>query len=109
MRINYCPGCAAMPPVRADFTYKYAVTQERLQARSKAWPVDEHGCEADRNGDGVFDSRDCCPEDIRAAVAAGIAENGCPQHSDADGTPDFRDDCPGTPRGVATDRRGCPK
>jgi OOP family OmpA-OmpF porin len=104
-----CPGSAAMPPVRTDFTYKYAVTQERLQPGSKAWPVDAHGCEADSDDDGVLDSRDYCPGDSAAALAAGIAENGCPQHSDADGTPDYRDDCPGTPKGVATDRRGCPK
>jgi OOP family OmpA-OmpF porin len=104
-----CPGSAAMPPVRTDFTYKYAVTQERLQPGSKAWPVDAHGCEADSDDDGVLDSRDYCPGDSAAALAAGIAENGCPQQSDADGTPDYRDDCPGTPKGVATDCRGCPK
>ena len=104
-----CPGSAAMPQVGADFPFRHAVTQERLQPGSKAWPVDEHGCEADSDGDGVYDSRDYCPRDSAQALAAGVAENGCPRHSDFDGTPDYRDDCPGTPRGVATDARGCPK
>lgn len=107
--LDKCPGSAAMPPVSSDFTYKYAVTQERLSRGSKVWPVDEHGCEADSDGDGVFDSQDYCPSDSTQAIAMGVAENGCPKHSDFDGTPDYRDHCPGTPKGIATDRHGCPK
>lgn len=104
-----CPASAAMPPVAGDFPFRHAVTQQRLQPGSKAWPVDQHGCEADSDGDGVFDSKDYCPDDGPAALVAGVASNGCPRQSDADGTPDYRDDCPDTPSGVPADRRGCPR
>ena len=31
-----------------------------------------------------------------------------PKHSDFDGTPDYRDKCPDTPRGVRSNKDGCP-
>ncbi len=107
--LDKCPNSTVMPPVSPDFSYKHAITQERLHPGSKAWPVDKEGCEADSDGDGVFDSRDYCPHDSPQAIAMGVAKNGCPKHSDFDGTPDYRDNCPNTPKGVATDRQGCPK
>lgn len=107
--LDKCPGSAIMPQVSPDFSYKHVITQERLQPGSKAWPVDKDGCEADSDGDGVADSRDYCPNDSPKAIAMGVAKNGCPKHSDFDGTPDYRDRCPNTPKGVATDRHGCPR
>lgn len=107
--MDKCPGSAAMPAVSSDFSYKHAITKERLQPGSKAWPVDEDGCELDSDGDGVLDSRDYCPNDSPEAISMGVAENGCPKQSDFDGTPDYRDNCPNTPRGVATDKYGCPR
>lgn len=108
-RLDKCPGSAAMPPVSADFTYKHAITKDRLLPGSKSWPVDEYGCEIDSDSDGVLDNKDYCPDDREEAISMGVAENGCPKHSDFDGTPDYRDNCPDTPKGVATDHHGCPK
>ncbi len=107
--LDKCPGSPAMPQVSSNFTYKHAVTRERLLPESKSWPVDKDGCETDSDRDGVFDSKDYCPNDSMQAIAMGVAENGCPKQSDFDGTPDYRDSCPATPKGVATDRYGCPK
>ena len=43
----------------------------------------------DRDGDGVGDSRDRCPD-----VAGPTESMGCPPDSDGDGTFDFEDACP---------------
>lgn len=56
------------------------------------------GCPPDRDGDGVIDSRDKCP-DVPAKTA-----DGCPD-SDGDGIPDSRDKCPRAPAKTAD---GCP-
>ena len=104
-----CPNTALINNVAPDFKYRYAIIDERLKEERKAWPVDKDGCEFDSDHDGVIDSQNYCPEDSNEAIAMGVAKNGCPKHSDFDGTPDYRDNCPGTPRGVATDRFGCPK
>ena len=108
-KLDKCPGSATMPSVSPEFKYKHAISKERLLPGSKSWPVDEHGCEYDSDNDGIIDSKDYCPDDSPEAIAMGVAENGCPKHSDFDGTPDYRDKCPDTPKGVATDKYGCPK
>lgn len=53
---------------------------------------------ADRDGDGVVDSEDLCPDQ-----AGTLATNGCPD-SDGDGVVDSKDDCPM----VAGTLNGCP-
>jgi outer membrane protein OmpA-like peptidoglycan-associated protein len=55
---------------------------------------------SDRDGDGVPDSEDLCP-DIPGPASA----KGCPD-SDNDGIPDFEDDCPNLPGLV--EYKGCP-
>lgn len=105
--LDKCPGSVAMPSVSSDFINKHAITKKQLQPGKAG--VDENGCEADSDGDGVLDSKDYCPDDSPEAISMGVAQNGCPKHSDFDGTPDYRDHCPGTPMGVATDRQGCPR
>jgi hypothetical protein len=105
---DICPGTAQLQKLPADFRYRHAVSEDRYSAKPKAWPVDQFGCEPDSDDDGVVDSADYCRDDSAAAIAMGVAANGCPLHSDTDGTPDRRDRCPDTPRGVVTDRNGCP-
>ena len=102
-----CPNTAQFRKLPADFRFGAAVNPERLKPRPQAYPVDAAGCEVDRDGDGVVDSQDFCPDDPAEALSAGVAANGCPKHSDFDGTPDYRDRCPETPLGVATDAQGC--
>lgn len=59
----------------------------------------------DRDGDGVPDNRDRCP-DTPAGVK--VDANGCPLDTDGDGVYDYLDKCPGTPKGVRVDKNGCP-
>lgn len=77
--------------------------------------VDSNGCNADTDGDGIFDADDKCPE------VAGKAEfNGCPDR-DGDGIQDSKDACPDVPGkaefggcpdtdgdGIADNRDECP-
>lgn len=105
---DICPNTTQLKTLPADFRYRRAVSMDRYSGQPKAWPVDRFGCEPDSDNDGVIDSADFCREDTAEAIAKGVAENGCPRHSDTDGTPDWRDRCPDTPRGVSTDRYGCP-
>ncbi len=55
----------------------------------------------DRDGDGVGDSRDRCPD-----VAGPTELMGCPADADGDGTFDFEDACPA--EGGHANNRGCP-
>lgn len=107
-KLDKCPNTAQLKKLPADFKYSVAVDPERLKPGTKAFPVDEYGCELDTDGDGVINSKDYCPEDTAETLSKGIAVNGCPKQSDADGTPDYRDNCPGTPKGVKVDNLGCP-
>ena len=60
-----------------------------------------NGC-PDRDGDGIIDKIDDCPD------LPGIPKyNGCPD-TDGDGVIDPKDLCPGTPPGVEVDEYGCP-
>ena len=102
-----CPNTAQLKKLPANFKYRFAVNPERLVPGTKAFPVNEAGCELDNDGDGIVNSKDYCPDDTPLSLTSGITANGCPRHSDADGTPDYRDRCPNTPRGVKTDRYGC--
>jgi len=68
--------------------------------------VDEKGCALDSDGDGVADYLDKC-----AGTPAGVKVNasGCPIDTDGDGVADYLDKCPGTPAGAPVDANGCPK
>jgi len=102
-----CPNTAQLKKLPKDFKYRLAVNPERLKTETKAFPVNDSGCELDNDGDGIVNSQDYCPDDSPLSLSSGIAANGCPRQSDGDGTPDYRDKCPNTPRGVKTDRYGC--
>lgn len=59
----------------------------------------------DRDGDGVADHADRCPETPEDVDE--VAEDGCPLDEDGDGVPDRRDMCEGTPSEVPVDETGC--
>jgi OOP family OmpA-OmpF porin len=103
-----CPNSVQVKKVDPSFSYAAAISPARLSKEPQSHPVDNNGCEFDKDGDGVKDSADYCPDDAKEALAAGIAPNGCPKQSDSDGTPDYRDKCPNTPKSVRTDALGCP-
>ena len=91
---------------------------------SRRVAVDADGCPLDRDGDGVPDYKDDCPDTPGLASlngcpdkdGDGIADhldecpdvpglkkfNGCPD-TDGDGVPDPKDECPDTPKGCAVD------
>lgn len=59
----------------------------------------------DSDGDGIFDSKDACPETPAGVV---VDTEGCPLDTDGDGVHDYKDQCPGTPKGVEVNNDGCP-
>jgi len=66
--------------------------------------VDAFGCELDSDGDGVVDRLDPCPG---TPAGARVDARGCELDSDRDGVVDRLDSCPGTPAGAGVDARGC--
>jgi OmpA-OmpF porin, OOP family len=68
--------------------------------------AEPYGWVSDRDGDGVPDARDRCPD---TAPGSWVDEHGCAPADDADGdgVPDAEDMCPDTPRGVPVDKYGC--
>ncbi len=68
--------------------------------------VDAYGCPPDEDGDGVIDSNDRCPFTPAGAFVDSV---GCPFDSDGDGVYDGLDFCPETPtRDIAhVDNTGC--
>jgi OOP family OmpA-OmpF porin len=59
----------------------------------------------DRDGDGVPDNLDKCPN---TPAGVPVDRSGCPKDSDGDGVPDYLDKCPGTLKGIPVDDKGCP-
>ncbi len=59
----------------------------------------------DSDGDGVYDSKDSCPNTPRGVQVDSL---GCPLDDDKDGVPNYKDQCPDTPTGVKVDSVGCP-
>ena len=71
----------------------------------KGVQVDASGCPLDSDGDGVADYRDRCPD---TPMGTRVDASGCPVDSDGDGVVDSADKCPGTPKGTEVDASGCP-
>lgn len=72
-------------------------------------PLPERPREADRDGDGIADSVDACP-DKSGVRSDDPKKNGCPEDRDDDGIPDEVDACPDE-KGVASSdpkKHGCP-
>ena len=68
--------------------------------------VRRNGCSIDSDGDGVPDPIDRCPE---SPARQEVNASGCRVGDDFDGVPFERDDCPSTPEGAEVDFRGCPR
>ncbi len=58
----------------------------------------------DRDGDGVPDDKDKCPDTVNGAK---VDANGCELDGDKDGVVDRLDKCPTTPRGRKVNAEGC--
>ncbi len=72
-------------------------------------PVVAPVAEADRDGDGIVDRLDACP-DVPGSPSDNPRANGCPPDRDGDGVPDALDACVDVP-GVRSDdptKNGCP-
>ena len=63
----------------------------------------------DRDGDGIFDAQDACP-DQKGEASSEPAKNGCPPDRDGDGVVDAKDACVDLPGVAAEDpaKNGCP-
>ena len=107
--LDLCPETPKLKKVDPNLRIAPIFGKQELSNAPVAVAVDEKGCALDSDRDGVADHLDFCPEDTAEEISAGVGDNGCPLQSDGDGTPDYRDRCPQTPKGVATDRFGCPK
>ncbi|MGD1047764.1 MAG: OmpA family protein [Candidatus Krumholzibacteriaceae bacterium] len=70
----------------------------------KPWPW-KCACDVDSDHDGVFDSKDKCPNTPKGCK---VDAKGCPIDSDGDGVCDGLDQCPNTPKGCTVDAKGCP-
>jgi OOP family OmpA-OmpF porin len=66
--------------------------------------VDASGCPKDKDGDGVVDASDKCPN---TPAGTAVDATGCPSDADRDGVTDARDICPDTPAGAKVDHFGC--
>ena len=98
-------------PDRAGFDNRDAkilMAGLEIEWSSKGYPQPEQVCPenpkvvcpSDRDGDGLLDSVDACPD--QPGVPSG---HGCPD-ADGDGVPDAKDKCPAIPGPAAT--QGCP-
>jgi outer membrane protein OmpA-like peptidoglycan-associated protein len=67
--------------------------------------VDRYGCPHDQDKDGVFDGLDECPD---TPDKWPVDAKGCPTDADGDGVPDGKDKCADTPKGAKVDADGCP-
>jgi outer membrane protein OmpA-like peptidoglycan-associated protein len=72
-------------------------------------PLPPRNAERDRDGDGIVDRDDACP-DVKGVHSDDPKKNGCPPDRDGDGIVDVDDACPDVP-GVHSDdpkKNGCP-
>lgn len=63
-----------------------------------------YGMKQDRDGDGVIDGMDKCPNTPEGDA---VGSDGCPLDADGDGVIDAQDKCPNTPRGIKVNAAGC--
>jgi len=83
---------------------------------------EECGDVSDRDGDGISDDQDKCPDNTPEEISKGVYGDknnpdgpankiGCPIDTDSDEVEDYRDDCPNTPpdERQCVDERGCTK
>ena len=68
----------------------------------------EGNCSIDKDGDGVHDVQDNCPENTPLEISKGVDLHGCPLDSDQDTVFDYQDKCLNTQFTRAVDEQGCP-
>jgi len=93
-------ACSSGPPLRSD-SEKVATSADKPRE-----PLVVPVADADRDGDGIPDSVDRCPDEPEDYDGF-QDDDGCPDpDNDNDGVPDAQDRCPNTP-GPA-ENAGCP-
>ncbi len=80
-------------------------TLDRCPDTPRGVKVDPKGCPLDRDGDGLYDYQDQCPDTPRGIA---VDKWGCTPDTDMDGVDDHLDKCPETPLNIAVDKNGCP-
>jgi OmpA-OmpF porin, OOP family len=100
-------------PIKTPSLNKCVLTPNT--SNTPAQLLKECGEITDRDGDGIFDDDDVCPDNIPEELVKGVfqssSKKGCPLDSDNDGVPDYRSDCLyNTPLEISNgvDARGCP-
>lgn len=78
--------------------------QDRCPDTEQGAQVDANGCELDGDGDGVVDRLDRCPT---TPAGRTVDANGCELDGDGDGVVDALDRCPTTPAGRTVNADGC--
>lgn len=116
VRWNGCSGIEAGAAAGPGFTTGIGTPDYRVVAMLGYAPRNCNKAQekipeppADRDGDGVFDAQDACP-DVAGVPTSDPATNGCPSDRDHDGILDAADACPDV-AGVKTDdpsTNGCP-
>ncbi|SHI76462.1 OmpA-OmpF porin, OOP family [Malonomonas rubra DSM 5091] len=88
---------------RSDFEYTAGLSYYFGVERKPKKKIDV----TDSDKDGVFDSKDKCPD---TPAGLQVDKRGCPvdaPDADADGVADYQDACPATPAGLNVDEKGC--
>ena len=68
-------------------------------------PIDQYGCYADADQDGVWDFQDQCQNSPKGVKQ--VDTLGCLLDTDCDGVYDYQDECCCTPKGAKVDENGC--
>ena len=86
-----------------------SVTQESKDLSNRVmvtmYVLERQEQEKDSDEDGVFDSKDKCPDTPKGVK---VDEHGCPYDTDKDGVLDYKDECPNTMIGLKVNEVGCP-
>jgi hypothetical protein len=94
----------------AVVSWRWPRRRDSVDPRAPVTPLRPSSADADRDGDGVIDAVDQCPDEP-AGRHRDLRRLGCPlRDRDQDGVTDNQDQCPDTPRGLQPDpnRPGCP-
>ena len=106
--LSHAAGTAAFRAL-ASFEYAPAIA-EPAPPPPKPLPAPQIAVEpSDRDGDGIVDSDDACP-DVAGVATSDPKTNGCPSDRDHDDVPDVSDACPDVPGVTTSDPKtnGCP-
>ncbi|HEV8244887.1 MAG TPA: thrombospondin type 3 repeat-containing protein [Polyangiaceae bacterium] len=105
-------ACASHTPRANSGQQAQETSSEPSAALAPSAPVVLESASSDRDGDGVADQSDACPE-RKGVMSADKARNGCPEgplDADEDGIADDKDGCPreAASRAAGSPSNGCP-